>query len=232
VTGPSPSCIMPEAFELHVPTPTDFQGIAVLQTEAFHNHESSCFRINSKTEHVKNYYRTYERYFRDCPRKLQMCRIIRSPQDGTVIVAACQLMTRRAHGSDGIDVFVEWVACHPDQQGKGIGTQLLAWAANFAKEQLKVTVLSLFVVMTNAKARRLYEREGFVMRNLTAKQTSELSNETTRKESVYWRTLCGKPLSDCWSPFQCWSVQEMQKNLMESSAEASTQTLEAATMFR
>ena len=154
-------------WELHVPTPVDFQGMAVLQSKAFHPpHEWTCRPRNypQATHHIRNYYGTYQRYFRDCPRKLDMCRIIKSPNDSTVILAACQLMTRRdPKQKDRVIVFVEWIACLPDHQGQGIGSQLLAWAAAFSKEEMNVTVLSLFVIQSNTRARRLYERKGFVI---------------------------------------------------------------------
>ena len=204
--------------------------MAVLQSKAFHPpHEWTCRPRNypQATHHIRNYYGTYQRYFRDCPRKLDMCRIIKSPNDSTVILAACQLMTRRdPKQKDRVIVFVEWIACLPDHQGQGIGSQLLAWAAAFSKEEMNVTVLSLFVIQSNTRARRLYERKGFVILGRRPRRNMDLSqhaNTKKTKESKGVRRRCVQAFSDFpWLPFRHWSVQEMQKDLVDLSVAAPT----------
>lgn len=146
---------------LSVPTPEDFYGMAVLQTAAFVEKQAwgdSTSRIQ------ENNYKTYQRYYNECPTKLKHCRIIKSP-DGKSVQAACQLQLRRQPkaGSGEVDVFVEWIACHPDHMNKGLGSTLLAWAAIFAKQELKANILTLYVVKANTGAVRLYQRRGFVV---------------------------------------------------------------------
>merc|ERR1711904_345686 len=60
------------------------------------------------------------------------------------------------------EAYVEWIACHPDATGKGIGSRLLRWADAFAKSQ-GATVITLDVMKKNAGAVKLYERKGYVI---------------------------------------------------------------------
>lgn len=171
VTGPISSLC------LSVPTPSDFRGIAVLQTAAGLDERGW---MESEEDMQKNHYQTYQRYQRDCPVKLQHCRIIKCPNDGKHILAACQLQLRRSlprsdysktgtvalnqsSASNHGDVFIEWIACHPDYMNKGIGSMLLKWASDFAKQKLEADRLTLCVIKANKGAVRLYKRRGFVV---------------------------------------------------------------------
>ena len=216
-----------EKYELCIPTPDDFQGMAALQTDAFHE-RFAC----RKQEHLLNF-QTYQRYYRNCPEKLQHCRIIKSSQHGgddqpTIILAACQLMIRPKKQSTNenhprneakllpswsdAEVFVEWIACHPDYRGKGIGSQMLGWAANYAKQELNVNVLSLFVVGSNNKARRLYERKGFVVHS--KKNTKTRYNQKEMNQSKI-NKLITKACREAsyMSPFRHLAVYQLEKDL-------------------
>jgi ribosomal protein S18 acetylase RimI-like enzyme len=61
----------------------------------------------------------------------------------------------------GHDLVVEAIAVAASMRGKGVGTQLLEAAFDFARQNGFKSV-SLEVVDTNPDARRLYERLGFV----------------------------------------------------------------------
>ena len=188
---------------LSVPTPDDFQGMAVLQTAAFI--EKQGWGESSKDIEMNNY-KTYQRYHKECPIKLTHCRIIKSP-DGATVLAACQLHLRRRKDVNGnnlsdkaADVFIEWIACHPDHMNKGMGSTLLAWAASFAKEELLATSLTLYVIKANTRAVRLYKRRGFVTQGCGR------------------RNMCDKITSGILSLFclgcdRHWTVLTMEKNL-------------------
>ena len=207
-------------FELHVPTPADFQGMAVLQTNAFHHHEASFFnKEKQKSRCVENYRQTYTRYHRECPHKIDICRIIKCPNDNAMILAACQLMTRKQRDSK-TEVFVEWIACQPDHRGRGIGSQLLKWAATFSKKILKVKVLSLYVVQTNLRAIRLYERHGFVVEgkenNLKESQGMTLQQVEINKQKKWSTGKLRKLFTGLTiSPFRNWSIHHMEKDLTD-----------------
>lgn len=186
-------------FPLSIPTPDDFQGITVLQTDAFHE------RFSSKKDEIQQNMKTYQRYQKHCPEKIDICRVMKSPEDGTTIIAAIQLMTRRRQNEPS-EVFVEWIACHPDHRGQGIGSHLLTWAANFAKQNLNAAVLSLFVVRSNTKAVRLYERAGFMVHN---QQKDKTGNRTSRKKSDLGKLL----IRAFPNPMRHWTVHQMDKDL-------------------
>ncbi len=59
------------------------------------------------------------------------------------------------------ELYLQILAIAPDQRGKGLGTLLLEQVFEFARQN-QYTYLDLEVVDTNANARRLYERLGFV----------------------------------------------------------------------
>lgn len=155
---------------LTVPTPADFPEIAKLQAAAF----AEKLGCEGAAESERNCIRAYQKYQTNSPQKLEHCRIIKS-SDGRTIMAACQL---QANGDPGDltfppgmrhflkqgEVYVEWIACHPDFIGKGLGSQLLKWADGFAKHELQAQWLTLSVMKRNEGAVRLYERKGYVIK--------------------------------------------------------------------
>jgi ribosomal protein S18 acetylase RimI-like enzyme len=156
--------------ELVIPTEADFAGIAALNYIAFIE-KHGC---DGKAETERNVRRAYNIYQAKYPEKLEHCRIIKSLKDGSVI-AACQLQAKSDPGDGAFpswmrhelrpgEVYVEWIACHPDHVGKGLGSRLLRWADSFAKETLNANILTLSVMKANAGAVRLYERKGFVVK--------------------------------------------------------------------
>ena len=159
--------------KLMIPTEEDFQSLAELQTVAFAE-KAGTFESASDIE--RNNLQTYERYHREYPEKIKQCRVIKCPKDGNTILAACQLSWKRQPNSKNVStqnnkdnhhriVFIEWIACLPEHMNKGLGTTLIKWAADFAKKEMKVNKLTLYVVKANRGAVRLYKRRGFVEQN-------------------------------------------------------------------
>ena len=98
-----------EPYIFSVPNVEDFRSVAALQTLAF---EAKRERFESAAEVEEEHFKTYQRYARECPEKLELCRIIRSAEDGKTILAACQLNKRkrlRTNDDDNCEhiVFVE-----------------------------------------------------------------------------------------------------------------------------
>ena len=167
---------------LSAPTPSDLHALSILQSAAF------------PEQPFANNYARYQRYHKECPAKLEHCRIVKLSNE--VVVAACQLQLRAKNGG-AFDVIIEWIGCHPDHRGKGVGAMLLDWAGNFAHEALGVTKLGLYMIKSNTDARRLYERHGFA-----AVGGSHTAN---KRQQRFRRNL------DRW--FGHWSVLRMEKNL-------------------
>lgn len=58
------------------------------------------------------------------------------------------------------DYFINALAAHPDYRGQGIGTHLLSYAENKARE-MRYDQCALSVEVSNLRARQLYERVGY-----------------------------------------------------------------------
>lgn len=163
----------------------------------------------AKQEIKRNYFETYQRYHRECPTKLQHCRILKSStsKEDKTVFAACQLQLRRPQNSTSnqVNVFIEWIACHPDYMNQGLGSTLLAWAADHAKRVVRANVLTLYVIRANTGAVRLYERRGFVIQR---KQGSRPPSWCSRaSDNVLGLLTCGVD--------RHWTVLTMEKDLTE-----------------
>ena len=183
---------MDHELTLSKPTPEDFRALSVLQESAFPEQDQ------------KSNLRRYERYYKECPVKLDHCRVVKMRKNSTdsdqeEVIAACQLQLRPSRADGVVDVFIEWIGCHPDHRGKGVGSLLLDWAGQFAKESLKSTTLGLYMVRSNTNARRLYERNGF------AKSTTSSSGKK-KKDKQFQRKI------DRW--FGHGGVIQMEKRLL------------------
>ncbi|VEU42459.1 unnamed protein product [Pseudo-nitzschia multistriata] len=203
--------IEPEHELLSTPLPTDFRALSVLQELAFPEQEQ------------QNNYLRYHLYHKECPAKLELCRIVKlrsqkaggagsSDQEGdgdNVVVAACQLQLRPRRSDGVVDVFIEWIGCHPDHRGKGIGTMLLEWAEQFAKEILGATTLGLYMVRSNTNARRLYERNGFA----AVHQQSRDNKDTMTVSAVSKKSRLRRFQRSFDRMFGHWSVLQMEKKL-------------------
>lgn len=60
----------------------------------------------------------------------------------------------------GGELYLDTVAVAPDQQGKGVGSALIRYIIDYAKEQ-QFDKVGLLVDLSNPNAQRLYERIGF-----------------------------------------------------------------------
>ena len=205
----------PPHLELLIPTPDDFHGMAVLQTAAFVEKQAWG---ESTTELTRLHHQTYVRYYKEAPVKLRHCRIIKST-NGTSVLAACQLHLRQPQTSkrnkddddepkkNNVNVFIEWIACHPDCMNQGLGSRLLAWAAAFAKQELKAEMLTLYVVKANIKAVRLYKRRGFVI------------HDEKRRRNTCDRFAEGLLGLVCLGCDRHWTVLTMEKDLLGEEEE-------------
>lgn len=195
-----------------IPAPADFPIIAKLQTAAF-SEKLACEGLEESEFQCREAYGTY---FRQHPDKLQHCRILklRSPLSttGFIVVAACQL---QAHDDPGDltfpsgmrhklqpgEVYIEWIACHPDHLGKGLGSRLLQWAEEYAKNELQAKTLTLSVMKANVGAARLYERKGFAV--------------VPEHDKSWWKQLVTSLFIFCCMGCQYWHLLFMEKRLDE-----------------
>ncbi|GMI50278.1 hypothetical protein ScalyP_jg2000 [Parmales sp. scaly parma] len=79
-----------------------------------------------------------------------------------VIQCACHGHYSELHTVKPGECYVDWLAVLPAARGKGVGTKLLQWAEERARER-KCDRMTLGVINGNP-AKRLYERFGFVTR--------------------------------------------------------------------
>jgi ribosomal protein S18 acetylase RimI-like enzyme len=172
MSAASPASSTKREYQLLIPTKKNFASLCELQDLAFEEKRGCCQPIiDCRTA----YHRTYEFYANSFPNKLQHCRIILGSDDSKTVIGACQLqlpgdpgdmsfcadgMRRDVHDGDK-QAFVEWIACHPEHTGKGIGTALLQWAVEYC-HQKGMQTLSLQVGSSNKRAMQLYQRQGFV----------------------------------------------------------------------
>ena len=95
------------------------------------------------------------------------------------------------------EAYVEYIACHPEATGKGIGSRLLNWADAFALSK-GATYISLDVMKKNEGAVKLYERKGYVVKE----QGDAVDRFITGL--LVWTTMGGK----------YWTVYYMEKPLV------------------
>lgn len=103
--------------------------------------------------------------------KLAHCRVFKN-ENGRVLggiqlqlhgdVGNLELPEGFRHELQPGEAYVEWIGCHPEATGMGIGSRLLAWADAYAASQ-GALFLSLEVMKKNDGAVRLYERKGYVV---------------------------------------------------------------------
>lgn len=146
-----------------MPTPDDFAALAEMQALAF-------AEKGVKTDNG----RAYKKYYKEYPNKIQHCRIAKSTDHPGVVLGAIQLQMKGDPGDLHMpgfmrhelrtgEAYVEFIACHPNHTGKGVGSRLLSWADTYAREE-GIKFISLEVMSANEGAIRLYERKGFVIK--------------------------------------------------------------------
>lgn len=155
-----------EELQLTVPTPDDFATLAEMKHLAF-SEKKPFWR--TERDNTQLHLHGYMDMATTAPQKLTHCRVVKD-ETGRVI-GACQLVLPGDPGDYGMpewmheaiqpgDCYVEFIACHPNATGRGIGSRLLAWADEYAVTQGARTI-SLEVMAANARAKRLYERKGY-----------------------------------------------------------------------
>jgi putative acetyltransferase len=81
--------------------------------------------------------------------------------------------------------FIEHLFVRPDVQGQGVGVELLRKATEGSRE------LSLWTFQANSRARRFYERHGFVV----VIETDGADNEEKQPDVLYrWTRPAGDPI--------------------------------------
>ena len=213
---------------LVIPTPDDFHSLSKLQTLAFAK-ENGEHTTKQLQESQRNNYLAYQRFHKECPTHLNHCRIIKKEDcDDGVVVAAIQLQVRKRrplvknHSSQGgsngdIQVFIEWIGCHPEYEGKGLGSKLLSWAMTYTKKTLQVDVLSLYVVQANQRALQLYKYKGFVLASDNRRKCR--NNSRKGKNKSLYSIICSKSMEKivsilCLGLNKYWTVLEMEKDLL------------------
>jgi ribosomal protein S18 acetylase RimI-like enzyme len=155
---------------LVVPTSGDFDSIAEMKYLAFQEKTRCCVKKNVVAETRKSLTDTASKH----PRKLEHCRIVKSDDGSGRVLGACQVQLPGDIGDLSFppsfrhktlprEAYVEFIACHPDSTGMGIGSAMLEWAASFAKEN-GCRFISLEVMAANP-AVRLYERKGYKVKS-------------------------------------------------------------------
>lgn len=192
---------------LCVPEPADFPSLVEMKGLAFAEKG-----VASSAKGIKH----YEDYHANYPTKLRHCRVVK--EDGKV-VGACQVQLPGDPPDKGLPAFmqhkimpgeayIEFIACHPDFTGRGIGSKLMAWAESCAREG-GATRLTLEVMKKNAGAVRLYQRKGYVI-----KRDPRLQDECD--------AFCGSMLVFCCLGCTYWTIYYMEKPLTTAPVQAET----------
>jgi len=203
---------------LDVPTLDDLESLASMKSLAFAE-KRPCFV--SESENTKNGLKCYQTYAESYPEKLQHCRIVKDANDGTVI-GGCQLYLKgdpsdlffpefMRHKILPGEAYIDWIACHPDHTGKGIGSKLLKWAETCAIEN-GATYLSLEVMKANEGALKLYERKGF-----------EWKKDDPHADECDW--IFVGPLLFCCFGCRYWTVYYMEKKLTPAGEDITTEEM-------
>lgn len=155
----------------------DFEALAQLKALAFAEKSRGCGGVN-----LADGVASYRRYAQHHPAKLEHCRMAKSSSAGGEasdagddILGAIQLQLPGdpgdmdmpdflRHRLQSNEAYIEYIACHPQHTGKGVGSKLLAWADTYCRERSDIGIITLEVMTANMGAFRLYERKGFVMK--------------------------------------------------------------------
>ena len=156
-----------------VPKVSDAAAIGVLQGIAFREKRPCatgiCCPDATARDSARDTTNVYQKYAARAPQKLEHGRIVRGA-NGTVH-GYCQLQlagdpanlhfpSSMRHELRPGEAYVETVCVAPEAQGKGIGSELLAWAEDYARTHGAIFI-SLEVMWTNPAA-KLYRRKGYV----------------------------------------------------------------------
>lgn len=156
------------------PTEADIPGIAAVFTDAFAEKRGPCCgRANSLQAND----RAYRACFHKHKGKWSRCRIAVAKDKesgehagqrevlGVIQLTICgdmgELMFNPAmrHVCSSNECYLEKIGCA--QPGLGIGSKLMAWAHDYAKNEAKCNRMTLEVMAAN-RAKQLYARQGYV----------------------------------------------------------------------
>jgi len=87
--------------------------------------------------------------------------VVAEADDGTLLGFCCADPARRPDAAPAPRGEIWTIGVRPDEQGRGLGRQLLRWGVGYLRGQ-GVETVTLAVNGTNARALGLYESEGFV----------------------------------------------------------------------
>lgn len=94
-----------------------------------------------------------------------------------------------------------YIVADPSRMGRGFGTSAVRWLCNFGFLQLNLERIYLYTMATNAGARRLYERLGFVEEGVLRRHARHLGRLVDRHVHGLLR--------DEWER-QPWCAQDLQ----------------------
>ena len=100
---------------------------------------------------------------------------------------------------------MEWIACHPDASGRGIGSKLLKWADSFAASK-GCTHITLDVMKNNAGAVALYTRKGYAVQSKGHSGREGLADRFVTWMFVFFAL-----------GYKYWTVFHMRKELQSAS---------------
>jgi len=184
---------------LSVPGEEDFESVAQMKALAFAEKSwTGEMDAASLVTCLREYANT---------RKGQHGRIFKDPATGKVL-GGIQLQLAGDAGDASMpewmqhelkpgEAYVEYIACHPDATGQGIGSRLLKWADTFAVAS-GATFITLDVMKKNAGAVKLYERKGYIVQE----QQGDVVDKFFQGLAV-WTLMGGK----------YWTVLHMAKQL-------------------
>eukprot|EP00747_Dinoflagellata_sp_TGD_P116609 gnl/TRDRNA2_/TRDRNA2_172425_c1_seq1.p1 gnl/TRDRNA2_/TRDRNA2_172425_c1~~gnl/TRDRNA2_/TRDRNA2_172425_c1_seq1.p1 ORF type:complete len:293 (+),score=38.42 gnl/TRDRNA2_/TRDRNA2_172425_c1_seq1:196-1074(+) len=161
-------------FQVAVIGEADFQSTAEMLADAFAEKRGrGCCQLQSRDETIKDEIKGWQKTLETCPQKMQRIAVIRDNSGSyPVVLGYCALMGPNDVGNLSLpswmrhklvqgEVHLEQIGVSEKARGKGLGTKLMQWAEAVARS-LGAKFISLEVMAANP-AKRLYEREGYVV---------------------------------------------------------------------
>ena len=154
--------------------------------EDFLNSKHFCCCIPAGTDSEK----AEEKYFKKCPELKKVCGLAINSESNKVM-GFCQMtfegMPNLLHTTKPGEAYIYMLAVGEGARGMGVGSKLMAWAEEIARER-QCSYMALEVIYNNP-ATRLYERKGYVI----------------QKTALWKKILFAVPLMFFMGPVTCTS---------------------------